>query len=179
MLFCSEKLDIILLKLLETVEEYNVLRNQLSSTMSSGFLHLAKAKQTVGPHLYMNIDNRPMVSSISVDFINNIYSLSPSQTVAIVKDEKQISDTTTVRKRTSNPDLSATFTTTFDQNVSKIVDPLTWFGILVPSDLRHAQVEFKQSLCLVMQLATHAHKMKLLQDEYDEIYKLVVPNQDS
>lgn len=56
-----------------------------------------------------------------------------------------------------------------DKKVS--LDPLKWFGVLVPPALRQSQTEFKKSAESVVTIANLKVKMSSLQNEYTDLLK--------
>ncbi|XP_053390469.1 coiled-coil domain-containing protein 115-like [Mercenaria mercenaria] len=55
--------------------------------------------------------------------------------------------------------------------VAKTVDPLKWFGILVPQSLRQSQSDFKIAAQTALNIATLKVKLSSLQEEYSILLK--------
>lgn len=53
----------------------------------------------------------------------------------------------------------------------KIVDPLKWFGILVPQSLRQSQCDFKTSALTALSIASLQVRLVGLQEEYRDLLK--------
>ncbi|KAL5113483.1 hypothetical protein ACEQ8H_008647 [Pleosporales sp. CAS-2024a] len=120
------RLDELLEKYLHTLDDYQKLREQLSKQLSSGYLSLAQANfqnRSTTHYGQDNYDER--MQAIRKVTVQDADRLSFS-----VAEEK--SEEATAAKEDSEGSKKST----------KAVDPLRWFGILVPPALRSAQADF-------------------------------------
>lgn len=51
---------------------------------------------------------------------------------------------------------------------AEIVDPITWFGVLMPQHLANGQRHFKNALSLLIEMANCKQKIEKLKIEYEE-----------
>lgn len=54
------------------------------------------------------------------------------------------------------------------EDEAKIVDPITWFGVLMPQHLANGQRHFKNALSLLIEMANCKQKIEKLKIEYEE-----------
>ncbi|ORX91998.1 hypothetical protein BCR34DRAFT_594959 [Clohesyomyces aquaticus] len=155
------KLDDLLEQYLTTLDRYQKAQQQLTSFLSSGFLSLAKANfnnrsnARYGQDYYDERMQATKTVIISGEDPNVTFACSPTSGSAPIVAETESADTKTPveEKETSESPSPETATPTTqpqseDANDAssgdnKIrLDPLRWFGILVPPELRSAQSSF-------------------------------------
>jgi hypothetical protein len=123
-----DKLDDLLEKYLTLLDQYQTARQELSEYLSSGFLHLAQSNRSAnagrrfGQDYY---DERMQASRrISIEAMDS-GSLRIGVAVSAIPEPTP----------EENDEKG-------EQREQKAVDPLHWFGILVPTALRSAQANF-------------------------------------
>lgn len=118
-----------------TLLQKNIEENAvLEKSMQQGNFHLAKARYIMG---HCNVSALQLPNQSSNEEAPDI---EPIVTVTKNDDEQfelNIRDVSSVKEATEE----------------KVVDPINWFGVLVPQDLRYAQTQFQKTCRAVIERA--------------------------
>jgi len=159
----AEKLDSLLERYLGLLDDYERTRTELSKSMSSGFLLLAKTKSSA-----------PNVTRYGPDSYD--YRMKATRPISVSSDgHLQVNQ---------EPDLKATSTTGEDVSEGlneKINDiettqpsnPLHWYGLFVPNSLKDAQKDFVTAIDSTPSLLNISHDMRQLEIEVGRTRKSI------
>ncbi|KAL8688691.1 MAG: hypothetical protein Q9218_005463 [Villophora microphyllina] len=162
-------LDDLLERYLNLVHQYHAQQQTLAKELSSGYFSLARAnfsnpnRVRYGQDFY---DDR-MQAGVRL----NIDSMTEHTPIATVGQESQkdtisISVLQPTRKSTDTQDEKSPKSDTEKEAEAPVIDPLRWFGILVPPTLRTSQSSFKHAVTeIVPSLANISNEMKELEIE--------------
>lgn len=180
------KLDDLALDILELSEELVGCKVKLEEAMKPGFVHIAKSRYIMGNKTVCSLQ-LPTEDSAEFDALVTVKREAPSndrdsigfhiQTVDPNSAEMSSSDHKTLRKRKDTSSEVCTDSDITDVALSKgspsqhYVNPLNWFGVLVPQNLKIAQTCFKTTLPLVMECAHVQSKIQGKQLEYQRLIK--------
>ncbi|KAH4127785.1 hypothetical protein HBI25_003070 [Parastagonospora nodorum] len=143
------RLDELLEKYLHTLDKYQRVRELLSKQLSSGYLSLAQANfqnRSTTHYGQDNYDER--MQAIRKVSIREEADDSLTFLVAAKKEEAEIKNQSDEESKNGKLEKESASTSTAtdpdkeSEKPAKIVDPLRWFGILVPPALRSAQSSF-------------------------------------
>lgn len=128
----SEEIDELLLRKLDLMEEKVRTNIQMETLLKDGHIELAKAKYIRGKEniSILQIPNNE-------DIVTSLFNLETKVT-------NESDDTTAcfdISLRKSNDE------------VDKLTDPIKWFGVLVPQNLRNSQKRFQESVYLATRVA--------------------------
>ncbi|XP_078481012.1 vacuolar ATPase assembly protein VMA22 [Ciona intestinalis] len=160
----SENIDTICLTMLELVAEIHQKKLEQEKHMQEGYLCLAKARYSMGVDRVSSLqypsEIEPTVTISCREKENNKF---PSFTVIQnLQDEENKPPTSAVRRRkkTNKDDHDEAKQAVEEVDLSsqdklhEQVNPLLWFGVLVPTPLRQAQNCFRQATEVSCQLCT-------------------------
>lgn len=166
-----DKLDSLWEQYLYLVDEYQNTRKQLSDALSTGFLALAQAnfnstsRTRYGQDFYddrMQASRKVVIEPADEPWIFEVIKEKQGSSI----DASQASESETTSKESE--DVQA------DQETKNQVDPLRWFGILVPQALRNSQTSFTQAAeGPVPRLATLSRQMRTLEIEIGRLKKSI------
>lgn len=128
----SEEIDELLLHKLDLMEEKVRANILMETSLKDGYIELAKAKYIRGKE------------SISILQIPN----NEDTVVSLFDLETKVTE--------ENGDTTACFDISLKESndqVDKLTDPIKWYGVLVPQNLRNSQKSFQQSVYLATKVA--------------------------
>lgn len=129
-----EKLDDLVLRSLELMEEKVVVTIQLEDQLREGHIELAKTRYIRGKE-NVGILRVPQETSI-----NSLFNLTTTLN-------------TTKLSTTEIPHFDISMKNKDNNADNEIQDPIRWFGLLVPQSLKTAQKRFQDSLYLTTRIA--------------------------
>ncbi|KAJ9653240.1 hypothetical protein H2198_007543 [Neophaeococcomyces mojaviensis] len=161
----TRKLDTLLEKYLELLDQYTALREELSKTFSAGFFSLAQAQRAstlgagrrYGEECYDERMKAQRRVGVSEDETDEHHVFKVDKVVRVEKEKNSISvefstsaDESKPQEQAGRQSLQATVEVQGEQQEKKLRpkqdpahrDPVTWFGILVPPALRQTQSHF-------------------------------------
>lgn len=125
----SEEIDELLLRKLELMEEKVRGNVQMETLLKDGHIELAKAKYIRG---------KENISILQVpnneDTVTSLFDLETNVT-------------------NDNDDTVVSFDISLKRSSNETVDPVKWFGVLVPQNLRNSQKRFQESIYLAAKIA--------------------------
>lgn len=139
----SEKLDVLLIRHLELIQEYVDLSLKAEVYQREGYLNLAKIRFIEGPHS-MSRMRLPTQDSEEYD--------------AVIKVMQDNSTKITVRSLWQEPNSS--------ENVNKL---LRQFGILSPPSVKTAQANFRENLALSIDRVNVMQELNEVQAQFREL----------
>ncbi|KAF2131974.1 hypothetical protein P153DRAFT_182386 [Dothidotthia symphoricarpi CBS 119687] len=169
------RLDDLLEEYLNTLDEYQKAREQLSKQLSSGYLSLAQANfhnqstsTRYGQDCYderMQVIRKITITAPATDQI--AFSTSSTQP-SPNGPEKETNSPTPEESEKPSPEESK------KPSPNPASDPLRWFGILVPQALRSAQASFISAVDRsIPDLATLARELRGLEMEVGRVQKQI------
>ncbi|KAJ3057578.1 Methionine adenosyltransferase 2 subunit beta [Rhizophlyctis rosea] len=192
-----EKLDMILVAMMDLVDEYTALQESCGKLLNGAFFNLAQAKYAIGPSRLTQYQYDLRMQSSAIIETNEAdaettFTLERKKPTAnkpsSVTTEKKNTDS--LRQRTnrgktedettkendppvvqSEAGASKPTETKKSERKGPIEDPLNWFGVLVPTPLRTAQTEFRQGLNTMVALANVARRLNELCNKYDKLQR--------
>lgn len=128
----SEEIDELLLRKLELIEEKIRGNIQMEMLLKDGYIELAKAKYICGKE---NIGILQVPSN--TDTMISLFDLETK--VMSENDDTRSCFDISLKK--------------FNSEMNKPADPIKWFGILVPQNLKNSQKRFQESVYLAIKIA--------------------------
>ncbi|CAH1774098.1 unnamed protein product [Owenia fusiformis] len=190
---CGE-LDNITLKVFDVLSQLNETRQSLESTLKDGYFLMSKARYSMGNKSVSTVqyNEKEMVASALVD----VYTESMFDTDAFKFELTGPNDTTTaeidkektaVRKRNIKSTVDDVTRGIEELNVKKdesdlkskesksnddnTVDPIKWFGVLVPQALKQSQACFKKVLTSSCEISSLQNELMALKHAYKDKMK--------
>ncbi|XP_028407059.1 coiled-coil domain-containing protein 115-like [Dendronephthya gigantea] len=193
----NEKLDVALLEFFEKLENLEVVRNDLTSTMRNGFLLMSKARYSMGNKSVGELQYaRNMKASTLVierDFQSRnededdvetdlkgfevVFDLDKAKNENerggdVVENEKP-----GLRQRVTGKDQREDLMEDDEDRArkggfmdgKKTTDPLKWFGVLVPTSLRECQRDFKTACRLSGEAAQLEQELDTIINDYAKL----------
>ena len=187
----NEKLDEFLLLFFEKLEVLEDVREKLTNSMRNGFLSMSKARYSMGNKAVGEMQYaRNMTASTMVFERENgsskdgeshllagvegfevLFDANESKTEineSLINNEKP-----GLRQRThkgTTKDLEESKTQTkFSSSKRKSIDPLKWFGVLVPGSLKDCQREFKNACSLVCEVTRLEQELEKIMEDYEKL----------
>ncbi|XP_066999047.1 coiled-coil domain-containing protein 115 [Anabrus simplex] len=173
-----KEMDELSLKILQLMEQHIRSKVRLEELMKTGFLDMAKARYIMGNN---NVSSLQLPTECSEEFLpqytvtafvestlgHALYKLNNMS----LNDVEPSIERTLVKKRKGKMDEVVSISTDMqeDEESAKIIDPLKWFGVLVPQNLRRAQTCFRTVLQLVVEIATIQSELVFCQQKYKEL----------
>ncbi|XP_046993278.1 coiled-coil domain-containing protein 115 isoform X1 [Schistocerca americana] len=178
-----KKLDLLCIEELEIMEEYIRCKVELEKLMKAGFLNIAKARYIMGKtsvsSLQLPSEDASDVTALCKVVLDKKSSAEDRefQLMLDFKDQgKQVDDVTPAPRKRNITDENKLMEEKPDSKFkTQDSDPLRWFGVLVPQNLRQAQTNFQSALPLVIECANL--QLKLL-DSYDKHKKALRRKKD-
>lgn len=153
----TSELDDLAIRMLELMNEYIEIKLMVEKAIRSGCLDLAKARYVMGNN---------SVSALQLP----VEEISALATVTTSVDDHNKKKCTFQLQRTIPQ--SKTKQDTDNGPRSQSQDPLKWFGVLVPQNLRQGQAWFQKALDLVVQCANVKEELENCQHEYKKLLKV-------
>ncbi|XP_053388547.1 coiled-coil domain-containing protein 115-like [Mercenaria mercenaria] len=194
-----EKLDQVLLDFFETLSQLYLEQAKLDQSMKSGYLNMSRARYNMGIKSVgiSQCNENTMTASLKVQVTEEKQLIAAEGVESELETEladldlksSEESSGSTVRRRnvkrssvedeiehiedvTLDSDKEKEICKNVKKNgVAKTVDPLKWFGILVPQSLRQSQSDFKTAAQTALNIATLKVKLSSLQEEYSILLK--------
>lgn len=146
------ELDSVIIRMLEIVLELQQKRTQLESLMKDGFLCLSKSRYVIGNKAisrtqYNIAENSGLKIQTNIKSKTNLFEIESDIIQSTTKDT--ITEDPALRNRNQKKDGIV-----LDVNKERTVDPINWFGVLVPQTLRHSQKHFRQCVLLCVDIAS-------------------------
>ncbi|XP_063242585.1 coiled-coil domain-containing protein 115-like [Bacillus rossius redtenbacheri] len=146
------QLDVLAVEVLELMQEQLRVKAQLSEAMKDGCLNLAKARY---------ISGNTSISTLQLPCGEQ--DVSAQAKVSLQDGQLQL--VRTVPADIGQLDGGA-------EEVERAVDPLQWFGVLVPRNLRQAQSSFRGALEWAVDAANVQLRLHRCQDQYQQLLKV-------
>ena len=161
-----KELDELTIRMLDLMKEYLHVKLTLQKVIKNGSLHLAKSRYIMGNR---NVSALQLPTEDSNEFkaATKVVSKKENSSDDVVFELSKLSikdREKSVRSRHSKKENDQTN----NDNEHKIQDPLKWFGLLVPQNMRQAQVSFSEALEYVIQGAN----IQLEMDQLKVLYNL-------
>lgn len=151
----ASELDDLAIRMLELMNEYIEIKLMLEKAIRSGCLDLAKARYIMG-------NNSVSALQLPVEETSSLATVTAS-----VDDHNK---RTFQLQRTIPPTKTKQDTENGPRSQSQ--DPLKWFGVLVPQNLRQGQAWFQKALDLVIQCANIKEELENCQYKYKKLLKV-------
>lgn len=151
----TSELDDLAIRILELMNEYIEIKLMLEKAIRSGCLDLAKARYVMGNNsvsaLQLPVEETASLATVttSVDDYNK-HTFQLQRIIPPIK----------AKQNTDNGPRSHG------------QDPLKWFGVLVPQNLRQGQAWFQKALDLVIQCINIKEELENCQYEYKKLLKV-------
>ncbi|XP_015591468.1 coiled-coil domain-containing protein 115 [Cephus cinctus] len=142
-------IDKLMLQNLELIEQKVVVTVQLEGLLRDGHIKLAKARYIQGK------ENIGVLQIPTEDVqMNSLFELE-----TFIKDDKKEDEAIhfDICRKETGP------------NKKEPQDPIKWFGVLVPQNLRDAQKQFQSALYLAVQSANISAKMITIPEKLDHL----------
>ncbi|KAH7405743.1 hypothetical protein DE146DRAFT_779065 [Phaeosphaeria sp. MPI-PUGE-AT-0046c] len=144
------RLDVLLEKYLHTIDAYQKAREQLAKQLASGYLSLAQAnfQNRNGSHYGQdNYDERMQaIRRVDIQADDTAKAAEEEVSFVVVSDQPPVPNakgsSSEEPKDKSADSEKPSGSTDESKKASRAVDPMRWFGILVPPALRSAQSSF-------------------------------------
>lgn len=176
-----QQLDDLAIKVLLLMEDLMKCKHQMEEAMKSGYFNIAKTRYITGnktvctlqlPSEDKDVSALSTIISQREDMSGVQYKRYELQTMSPSSKLSQENETKgeTVRKRTNvsdNEKESSSDST--DVKNTKYEDPIKWFGILVPQNLRLAQSSFKLALEFSVENANIQAELDACLSKYQEL----------
>ncbi|XP_014289906.1 coiled-coil domain-containing protein 115 [Halyomorpha halys] len=160
-----KELDDMAMRMLQLMKEYIDVKSTLEELIKSGSLHLAKSRYIMGNR---SVSALQLPSEDSNEFTALVKVLSvkdPNDEVIFDLNRLSLSDLSKdVKSRQPKVKGESEETNNLDKNIQ---DPLKWFGVLVPQNMRQAQSSFSKALEYVLQGTNLQLEMMRLKVNYD------------
>ncbi|CAH1402509.1 unnamed protein product [Nezara viridula] len=159
-------LDDMAMRMLQLMKEYIDVKRTLEEFIKSGALHLAKSRYIMGNRTVSALQ-LPAEDSNEFTALAKVLSVKDSSDEIIFDlNRLSLSDfSKNVKSRHPKPDKSGSEETNDLNNC--IQDPLKWFGVLVPQNMRQAQSSFSKALEYVIQATNLQLEMARLKVNYE------------
>ncbi|KAK7863427.1 hypothetical protein R5R35_006506 [Gryllus longicercus] len=171
-----KQLDQLALDILKLCEEQVKCRVKLEEAMKPGFVHIAKSRYIMGNRTVCSLQ-LPTEDSAEFDALTTVVpqeSITDSEHrgFKLVETPKgqDTSGKSVLRRRKEKPESDAS-TEAKEENVKTYVDPIKWFGVLVPQNLKMAQNCFQSVLPLVVECANVQGELQRVQMKYQKLLK--------
>lgn len=178
-----QKLDELLLQFFEIYEILLKRRDELKIVMKNGFLAMSKARYTLGNKSVGELQYSQNMAASSTVIMEEDRSCSRGVGFKMAthddSSERELESGKKARQSTSEGGLrhrnisknSSNMTGEIDHGretsrEKKHVDPLNWFGILVPSSLKECQSEFKTACQLSCNIAQLEQELRNIINEF-------------
>mmetsp|Transcript_8274 Transcript_8274/g.12823 ORF Transcript_8274/g.12823 Transcript_8274/m.12823 type:complete len:164 (+) Transcript_8274:122-613(+) len=157
--------------------EYIKLQHQLHVNLARGHLNIARGSRS-------SLGGMPGKVAKTKHIFNKemtaIYTLTPNpnQTVFHLKRNKSVKNEQANAAPPSSSSLRQRKTTTthndetkdsIESNESELVDPLSWFGSMVPRPMVMAQSDFQNGLNMVVEMANIKQRLDVLSKKWDKL----------
>ncbi|KAI8855052.1 hypothetical protein BC829DRAFT_438888 [Chytridium lagenaria] len=156
-------------EVLNSVDEYMELQQQISAVLSQAFVHLAESKYVLGPQrLSSSSYDLRMKASTRICQENGSFSVAPEepQEGSTSNTDKPEDAELTQRRKTKvevvgkSDKLDIVKETDSSSTSTYSTNPIRWFGIFLPPQMQQAQAEFRQTIPLYLNLATASKKLQ-------------------
>ncbi|XP_065909393.1 coiled-coil domain-containing protein 115-like [Dysidea avara] len=174
----DDKIDRVIIEFFAALKELGELRRRYDNAVENGYLHMAKARYSMGASSVGKLQYDTIMSPSSlVDTVDNTHECSDDSggpvffviNTASDNDMSCDSGVTQLRRRVVDEKKVETVGP-LQQEISKphipVKDPLKWFGLLVPPSLRTAQKNFIEAVDLSCQLSSAQAKV----EHYRKLY---------
>uniref|UniRef100_A0A1B6CZ24 Vacuolar ATPase assembly protein VMA22 n=1 Tax=Clastoptera arizonana TaxID=38151 RepID=A0A1B6CZ24_9HEMI len=151
----NEELDNLAVRILELMNEHIECKMNIERLVRTGCLDLAKSRYIMG-------NNSVSALQFPTDDVTPLTSIETS-----TNDGK-----TTFHLNKTIPDvkkLSSEEDQVLDKNKEK--DPLKWFGVLVPQNLRQSKTWFEKALDISVQCANVTSEINSYENKYSDLLK--------
>nr|CAD7455615.1 unnamed protein product [Timema tahoe] len=179
-----KNLDDAIMEVLELMDEQVKCKLALEEMTKSGFWNLAKARYIMGNSSVSALQLPSEGTCADIVALTTVYKSEDEftlQTISPTKVKKTL--TGELRKRTNNSNVNDEevdedkerrdkIPDVFDVAQPELVDPVNWFGVLVPQNLRQAQSNFKSALELVVDSVNVQNRLKAAQAKYNSLLKV-------
>ncbi|CAH0384019.1 unnamed protein product [Bemisia tabaci] len=167
----NTELDKLGFKVLQLMNDYIKSKVQLEQTIKNGCLDLAKARYIRGGAAISSLQ-LPTEDSLGVKALAKVEAhherTDGCTSFSLLHFEPTISN----KKSTDSETDSYTDGDKSCLDSEKITDPLKWFGVLVPQNLRQAQAWFKQSIELAVDCTNIQASIQHKREEFLRLLKL-------
>lgn len=136
----SQILDKLILEMLSLMEQQVQCKVNIERTTNEGQLFIAKSRYTQGSQT-ISTSQLPTENSIEFSAISKVSQKADENSIS---KDKFVLETTKVDKD------------------SGLIDPIKWFGVLVPRALHQAKESFQKSLELVVESANIQNQMQII-----------------
>ncbi|KAL9584466.1 MAG: hypothetical protein Q9212_002105 [Teloschistes hypoglaucus] len=156
-------LDDLLEEYLNLVHQYHAQQQSLTNDLSSGYFSLAQANFSSPNRIRYGQDfyDDRMQASITLNFDSNSMPSQGSENATV-----SVSVHQPIPRSMDMRDAKLSDAKTEQEMEAPVIDPLRWFGILVPSTLRASQSSFKKAVTeRVPSLVNVSSEMKELEVE--------------
>nr|XP_009857845.1 coiled-coil domain-containing protein 115-like [Ciona intestinalis] len=157
----SENIDTLCLTMLELVAEIHQKKLEQEKHMQEGYLCLAKARYSMGVD---RVSSLQYPNEITPTVTISCRNQPPTSAVRRRKKTKK-DDHNEARQAVEEVDLLS------QDKLHAQVNPLLWFGVLVPTPLRQAQNCFRQATEVSCQLCTLKEELNYKTRLYKEVMK--------
>lgn len=176
-----KKLDLLCIEELEVMEEYIRCKVEMEKLMKVGFLNIAKARYIMGKtsvsSLQLPTEDAPDITALyKVTLVDNLSAEDREfQLLSNLKQGNAQVDSVThsTRKRKGSDEDKTPDKALEEKPDSKFrtpdSDPLRWFGVLVPQNLRQAQTSFQSALPLIVECANLQLKLFNVSNKYKDL----------
>nr|CAD7434242.1 unnamed protein product [Timema monikensis] len=164
----SKKLDDAIMEVLELMDELVKCKLMLEEITKSGFWNLAKARYIMGNSSVSALQLPSEGTDADIVALSTVYKSDDQFTLQTISPTKvKKTSTGELRKRTNNcivnDEVREKVPDGYDVDQPELVDPVNWFGVLVPQNLRQAQSNFKSALELVVDSVNVQNRLKAAQ----------------
>uniref|UniRef100_A0A023F6X4 Vacuolar ATPase assembly protein VMA22 n=1 Tax=Triatoma infestans TaxID=30076 RepID=A0A023F6X4_TRIIF len=168
---CTE-LDSLSLRMLQLMKEYINVKLTIEGLIKNGSLHLAKSRYIMGNR---NVSALQLPSEDSNDVIASttvICKEMAEKGEAFILELSRLNihdnendDSDTLRQRNKKKEGDEKKDDTKGKKAS-LTDPLKWFGVLVPQDMKQAQSNFNSAIEYVIECANLQLEMLSIEEKY-------------
>lgn len=165
-------LDELSARILDLMNQYIVCKTNIENHIRSGCLDLAKARYLKGNR---NISSLQLPSEDATGVTAKYRVLSsPSNEDSVVKFESVENEVDNLTEGLENVSLTDNGSPTKSQRVRRFSnDPLKWFGILVPRDLRQSKKTFENCLEIVIECSNIQSELIHCMEKYKTLKKML------
>lgn len=157
-------LDCLGLKALKLMQEIVEQKLKLQECMKAGSINLAKSRYIMG-NRNVSTSQLPTEDSVPFDALRKIEKSKSEQNGIEVSDFRLVvEEPSTKQKQDKTGDKKTGQDAANDSRLS--CDPIRWFGVLVPQNLRAAQGSFQEAIELSVQIATSQAHLEALRLEF-------------
>ena len=195
-----EALDQLVIRFFETLDTLSSQRIQLEEAIREGYFNMSKARYSMGNKSVgaLQFNENKMKALYGVE-VNDSPADVPSTTFSLVEmrhnepdiksngveDEDGLRLRKVQNKNMSNEETVETLTANMEDmnikenntektpstNKDKVMDPIKWFGVLVPSTLRHSQGYFRKAMGLSCSMATLQTELIFIKKDYHSLMR--------